>query len=399
MGKDIFLAGRFGTLAAREGRGLVKEWLSMELKDRKCTLLIADDTDSNIDILVEAFADEYDVMVATDGPSTLKAVDKVVPDLILLDVMMPGLDGFEVCRRLKKEERFRELPVIFLTAMDQLSSKEEGFRAGGVDYVTKPFDIVEVKARVQTHISLLLARQSLANQNLILEEKVQERTRELNQTQNVTISALASLAETRDNETGWHIKRTRYYIETLINALRDNPDYAELRDPETAELIIKSAPLHDIGKIGVPDSILLKPGPLTQEEFEEMKKHTILGSEALLGAEKELGSSSFLRIAADLCRSHHEKWNGEGYPDGLSGNDIPLVGRLMAIADVYDALISARVYKPPFSHEDATTIILEGKGTHFDPGIVEAFEKVHHVFNQIALDLADEETGRVPHLK
>ena len=354
-------------------------------------MLISDDTDSNIDILVEAFANDYDVMVATDGPSTLDAVEKVIPDLILLDVMMPGMDGFEVCRRLKSESRFEQIPIIFLTAMDQLTSKEEGFRVGGVDYVTKPFDIVEVKARVQTHISLLLARRSLANQNEILEEKVRERTEEINLTQNVTISSLASLAETRDNETGWHIKRSRAYVEILIEALKDNPDFEELRDSETVELISKSAPLHDIGKIGVPDSILLKPGPLTQEEFEEMKKHTILGSEALLVAEKELGSSTFLKIAADLCRSHHEKWNGEGYPDGLAGRDIPLAGRLMAVADVYDALISSRVYKPPFSHSDATAIILEGKGTHFDPGIIDAYERIHTEFERISTEMGDQD--------
>lgn len=363
----------------------------MTPSEKKCTLLISDDTDSNIDILVEAFADEYDVMVATDGPSTLEAVEKGLPDLILLDVMMPGMDGFEVCRRLKKEKRFEQLPIIFLTAMDQLASKEEGFSAGGVDYVTKPFDIVEVKARVKTHISLLLARRALANQNVVLEEKVRERTEELNRTQNVTIASLASLAETRDNETGWHIKRSRAYVEVLIEALKDHPSFEELRDRETVELIIKSAPLHDIGKIGVPDSILLKPGPLTQEEFEVMKKHTILGSEALRGAERELGFSSFLRIAADLCRSHHEKWNGEGYPDGLSGRNIPLPGRLMAIADVYDALISSRVYKPPFSHSDATTIILEGKGTHFDPEIIDAYERVHSEFERISTELADQD--------
>jgi len=367
----------------------------MNADNAKCTLLISDDTDSNIDILVEAFAEDYEVMVATDGPSTLTAVDKSVPDLILLDVMMPGMDGFEVCRRLKKEPRFEHIPIIFLTAMDQLSSKEEGFRAGGVDYVTKPFDILEVKARVQTHISLLQARRSLANQNEILEEKVRERTEEINLTQNVTIASLASLAETRDNETGWHIKRSKAYIEVLIEALRDHPRFEELKDRETVELIVKSSPLHDIGKIGVPDSILLKPGPLTQEEFEEMKKHTVLGSEALLVAEKELGSSTFLRIAADLCRSHHEKWNGEGYPDGLSGNDIPLAGRLMAVADVYDALISSRVYKPPFSHADATAIILEGKGTHFDPDIIDAFERVHTEFERISSEMADGEDASV----
>ena len=363
----------------------------MSAKNPKCTLLISDDTDSNIDILVEAFAEDYDVMVATDGPSTLTAVEKVIPDLILLDVMMPGMDGFEVCRRLKKEPRFEQIPIIFLTAMDQLTSKEEGFRVGGVDYVTKPFDILEVKARVQTHISLLLARRSLASQNEILEEKVRERTEEINLTQNVTIASLASLAETRDNETGYHIKRSKAYVEALIDALKDHPNFQELQDRETVELIIKSAPLHDIGKIGVPDSILLKPGPLTQEEFEEMKKHTILGSEALLVAEKELGSSTFLRIAAELCRSHHEKWDGEGYPDGLSGRDIPLAGRLMAVADVYDALISSRVYKPPFSHADATAIILEGKATHFDPDIIDAYERIHKKFERISTEMADQE--------
>ncbi|MBB6520577.1 HD-GYP domain-containing protein [Pseudoteredinibacter isoporae] len=216
-----------------------------------------------------------------------------------------------------------------------------------------------------------------------------ERSRELSITRDASILGLASLAETRDNETGGHILRTQNYVKALALELRKNKAYAAQLDDETVELLYKSAPLHDIGKVGIPDSILLKPGKLSDEEFEIMKGHPQIGADALEVAERQLGSNSFLRIAKEISLSHHEKWDGSGYPAGLAGNDIPLSGRLMALADVYDALISARVYKPAMSHDDAKAIILKGNGQHFDPGVIDAFLACEAEFVSIAQQFSD----------
>ena len=227
----------------------------------------------------------------------------------------------------------------------------------------------------------------------MLEQKVAERTAELSQTQDVTIYALASLAETRDNETGNHIRRTQYYVKALAEELAASGTYSNQLDPDTIELLFKSAPLHDIGKVGIPDSILLKPGKLTDEEFDTMKTHSTLGADAIRIAEDIIGNTdtSFLRFAREISATHHEKWDGNGYPLGLSGEDIPLSGRIMAVADVYDALISKRVYKPAFSHEKSRDIILEGSGSHFDPKIVDAFIRIEDTFQSISASYKDEE--------
>jgi putative two-component system response regulator len=347
-----------------------------------------------VDILVEALDSEYEVSVAMDGPSALEAVADGVPDLVLLDVMMPGMSGFEVCEQLKGEPRTRDIPVIFLTAMTELENKTKGFELGAVDYITKPFEILEVKARVQTHLTLREAREFLANQNAILEQKVDERTRELALTQDVTIQSMASLAETRDNETGGHIRRTQNYVRALAQKLQSQPEFRDILDDAVIRLMEKSAPLHDIGKVGVPDSVLLKPGKLTDEEFEEMKKHTAYGRDAILTAEEQLGSNSFLRYAREIAYTHHEKWQGGGYPDGIAGDGIPVSGRIMAIADVYDALISKRVYKPPFPHSKAVSIIEADAGTHFDPDMASAFSEIDEEFRSIALEFADHDEQR-----
>lgn len=220
-------------------------------------------------------------------------------------------------------------------------------------------------------------------------ENLKERTREVQNTQDVTIRALASLAETRDNETGQHIIRTQNYVKALAEDLQNHPEYGSELDDKTIDLLFKSAPLHDVGKVGIPDSILLKPGKLTDEEFDEMKKHAEYGRDSLRVAEAELGTNSFLHLAGNIAYYHHEKWDGSGYPQGLAGKDIPLSGRMMALADVYDALISKRVYKPAFPHEKAATIIREGKGTHFDPIIVEAFDRCEATFKKIAYENKD----------
>ncbi|MEW6502122.1 MAG: response regulator [Thermodesulfobacteriota bacterium] len=364
----------------------------------QCSVLLVDDTVENVDILIGVMGDFYEMMVATDGRSALEIAQNGAPDLILLDIMMPGMDGYEVCRRLKESESTREIPVIFLTAMAETADKTRGFRLGAVDYITKPFDVEEVRARVKTHLSLRLARQELARQNELLEERVRERTRELALTQEVTIDCLAGLAEYRDPETGGHIMRTKHYILRLAIHLRRHPRFRHLLDEATIDLLYKSAPLHDIGKVGVADNILLKPGPLTEEEFREMSRHTIYGRDAIAGAERKLGTNSFLRIAREYAYSHHEKWDGSGYPEGLKGEEIPLAGRLMGLVDVYDALISKRVYKPPLPHEQAVRIITEGDGRtrpdNFDPDVLTAFVEVEDSFRQIALHFADFEEER-----
>ncbi|MEA3641316.1 MAG: response regulator [Lamprobacter sp.] len=358
----------------------------------QCTILAVDDTKANIDVLMDTLGDSHELMVAMDGPSALDAVatalaDGAPPDLILLDIMMPGMDGYQVCERLKADPATAEIPVIFLTALSEVAHKTRGFEVGAVDYVTKPFEILEVRARVKTHLSLARARRALAHQNEWLEETVRQRTSELARAQDVTIHALAGLAETRDNETGGHIRRTQHYVRVLAEHLREPFDL----DAASIDMLFKSAPLHDVGKVGIADAILLKPGRLTEAEFEIMKDHASLGMQALSQAEDTVGGGPchFLRFAKEIAHGHHERWDGSGYPQGLAAEAIPCSARLMALADVYDALISRRVYKPPFSHRRAVEIICEGRGGHFDPQVVDAFIECQEDFRQIALAHAD----------
>ena len=351
--------------------------------DREKTIMIVDDTEMNIDILVESLQDDYELIVAINGLEAIELIDAQRPDLILLDIMMPEMDGYEVLKRLKGNKELNHIPVIVLSAITDSDYKSKGLSLGAVDYVTKPFEIVEVKARVKTQIRLEEARLVLESQNNILEEKVKERTKLIERTNSATIYCLAALAETRDPETGQHIKRTQEYIWELALELRKNKEYEDVLTDEYIELLYKSAPLHDIGKVGVKDSILLKPGKLTYEEFEEMKKHTTYGGESLMVGIKELGEESFLTLAKEIALTHHEKWDGSGYPNGMLKKEIPISGRLMALSDVYDALISKRVYKGAFTHEEAKNIIIEGKGKHFDPDIVDTFIKVEAKFIEI----------------
>lgn len=355
-------------------------------------ILIVDDTPENIDVLNGVLAD-YKRSVATNGGKALQIARSAnPPDLILLDIMMPEMDGYEVCRRLKADEKTKKIPVIFLTAMTEEESEKKGLELGAVDYITKPISPPIVQERVKTHLFLKLARDFLENQNEILEEKVRERTKELALTQDVTIHSMAVLAEYRDPETGGHIRRTQNYLRALAVHLQGHHKFGSFFDDATIETLYKSAPLHDIGKVGVPDNILLKPGKLTDEEFAVMKKHATYGRDAIMAAEKMLGSeSTFLRFAREIAYSHQEKWDGSGYPQGVKGEDIPISARLMAVADVYDALISKRVYKPPFTHQKAVDIISEGKGTHFDPDMVESFLEIADEFNKIAIKFADDE--------
>ncbi len=357
------------------------------------TILIVDDEPFNINVLMESLKTTYRLVAARNGEQALARVAAAhKPDLILLDVMMPDMDGLEVCRRIKADSATSHIPVIFVTAMGDEQDETRGFEIGAVDYITKPISPPIVRSRVRTQLALARARRELADQNLHLERLVRERTQDLQTTQDVTILAMATLAETRDNETGNHIRRTQHYVKALAEHLRSHPDFADALTDTTIELLYKSAPLHDIGKVGIPDGVLLKPDRLTTAEMEIMKNHARYGRDAILAAEAGLADqeSSFLRYAREIAYAHHERWDGNGYPEGLAGDDIPLSGRLMAVADVYDALISRRVYKPPFSHEKALQIIRDSSGAHFDPRIVEAFLQMEARFRAIADEFRDE---------
>ncbi|MFZ6775194.1 response regulator [Undibacterium sp. Ji83W] len=355
-------------------------------QNAKQVVLIVDDTPDNISLLSGLLKDQYKIKIATNGLKALQIASSLPgPDLILLDVMMPEMDGYETCRRLKADPATSDIPIIFLTAKSQVQDEEMGLRLGAVDYISKPISPPIVLARVATQLNLVRARHLLQDQNKHLESLVQDRTRKLGKMQDAIIMAMASLAETRDNETGNHIRRTQNYVAALARKLKNHARFNNELTDENIDLLYKSAPLHDIGKVGIPDNILLKPDKLTSEEFEVMKLHTVYGRETILSVEKYLGESNeFLRFAREITYSHQEKWDGSGYPENLVGDAIPLSARLMAVADVYDALISRRVYKPAFSHEEAISIMRKGHGSHFDPDILDAFLEITEEFRQIA---------------
>lgn len=356
----------------------------MENITKKQTILVVDDSPENIAVLSAILGKEYTVKVALNGEKAIEIAlsPHEQPDLILLDVMMPGMSGYDVCLHLKGHAPTRNTPIIFVSALGESPDESKGFEVGGVDYITKPVVAAIVRARVRTHLALY-------DQNRFLEEKVRERTQELALTQDVTIIGFATLAEFRNEETGAHIMATQQYVSSLARYLCTHPGFSFFLTKENIELLHKSAPLHDIGKIAVPDRILLKPGKLNAEEFEEIKKHTIYGRDALAKAERALGRtpSSFLRIAKEIAYTHHERWNGTGYPEGLRQEDIPISGRLMALADVYDALTSKRIYKQAFTFEDSGEYIRSQRGKHFDPDVVDAFIDLEEVFKNIAISL------------
>jgi putative two-component system response regulator len=350
------------------------------------TLLVVDDTPENLTVLTELLAPTYRVLVANSGPRALRLAQSLPrPDLILLDVMMPGMDGYAVLARLRAEPLTADVPVIFVTAMTALEDEQRGFDLGAVDYITKPIRPSIVLARVRAQLELKEARDWLQDKNAVLEAEVAARLNEILLIQDVSIHALARLAETRDPETGNHIRRTQSYVRALAQHLQAHPRFTALLTKEYIELLAKSAPLHDIGKVGIPDHILLKPGKLTPEEWAIMKTHARLGYEAIELAEHDaVKPVAFLAIAKQIAHRHHEKWDGSGYPDGLVGDAIPIPARLMALADVFDALISRRVYKPPMPYEQARAIIVGDRGRHFDPDVVDAFEEVFDEFVAIA---------------
>jgi putative two-component system response regulator len=350
------------------------------------TILVVDDSPENLTVLGELLQPSYRVLAANSGRRALQlAVADPRPDLILLDVMMPGMDGYEVLDKLGADPRSSSIPVIFVTAMSASEEEERGLDLGAVDYITKPIKPAVVLARVRTQMDLKRARDRLQHQNAYLEAEVERRMHENALVQEASIHALARLAETRDPETGNHIRRTQEYVRALALRLQTHPRFASLLNSHVVDLLYKSAPLHDIGKVGIPDHILLKPDKLTPDEWVIMKTHARLGADAIERAERDVAHPiEFLSIAKQIALRHHERWDGTGYPDGLAGDAIPLPARLMALADVFDAIISRRVYKEAMSFERARGIITSGRGAHFDPDVVAAFEADFGTFRAIA---------------
>ena len=337
-------------------------------------------------MLARILSESYKVRAANSGKRALQvATSEPKPDLILLDVMMPDMDGYSVLSELKKNPITEDIPVIFVTAMDALLDEEKGFDLGAVDYIIKPIRPAILLARVKAHLALKQASDFLLDKNAYLEEEVSRRMEENLTIQNVSIRALAHLAETRDPETGVHILRTQSYVETLALHLQKNALFTEVIDDHFINLVTRSAPLHDIGKVGIPDRVLLKPGKLNSDEWEIMKTHSDMGAKAIELAEKDVEQPlEFLTLAKEIARWHHEKWDGSGYPDGLSGEDIPVSARLMAIADVFDALSTQRVYKSAMPFEQVKSIIIDGRAKHFDPQITDAFIECYDEFVKIA---------------
>lgn len=351
-------------------------------------ILVVDDTIDNILVLREILLDEYTVIAASNGSDALAiASNDPKPDCILLDVLMPGMDGYEVCRRLKANDETRNIPVLFVTTLSDEEDESRGLELGAVDYITKPIRPAVVLSRIRNHLNLKEYQDHLM-------DEVEKRTKEIVKMQDVTIYSLAALAETRDNELSGHFRRTQHVSEILAHDMTKHPSYLDFFRKISVDILCKSIPLHDVGKVGTPDHILFKPGRLTAEEFEVMKLHTVHGRDILQRAEDVLNHDSFLSLASDIAYTHHEKWDGSGYPQGLSGESIPISGRIMAVVDVYDALISNRVYKQPMPHSKAVEIILEGRGAHFDPTIVDIFMAHKEEIRKISLEFADCDSER-----
>lgn len=344
---------------------------------RRATLLLVDDTPENLTVLGQILMPHFHVRVASSGRRALEvARSNPIPDLILLDIMMPEMDGYEVLQTLREDPLTREVPVIFVSALSEEEDEAKGLALGAADYISKPVRPAIVLARVRAQLELRQARARLVDQNHWLETEVERRMRQNQVVEDVTLRALASLAEVRDNETGAHIVRTQNYVRVLAEALAVRPEFSATLTPQMIRNYTRAAPLHDIGKVGIPDSILQKPGKLEPAEWEIMKTHAKLGSDAIWRAvmdQEDRMALDFLYVAMDIAHYHHERWDGSGYPEGLRERAIPLPARLMALADVFDAMISRRVYKEPISMEETRAYIQAGSGSHFDPQVVEVF--------------------------
>ncbi len=354
-------------------------------ESKKQKIMVIDDNITNLNIARKALEDHYDVMLIPSGEKALKVLEKNIPDLILLDVEMPGMSGFEFISIIKKADApLAEVPIIFVTAKDDSSSEYEGLDLGAVDYITKPFSFPLLLKRVSLHLKLTNQQQELQNYSANLEVMVTEKTKVIQELQYAVVEAMSDMVERRDGSTGGHITRTKNYLKILLDKAKEDNIYNGALQNIDADLYSHASQLHDVGKISIPDSILLKPGRLTDEEFDVMKYHTTYGEEAINDSMHDLKDIEFLKVASEFAKSHHEKWDGTGYPQGLSGENIPISGRLMAIVDVYDAVLSKRPYKEAFTHTVACDIIQKDSGKHFDPELVKVFISISDVFRQIS---------------
>ena len=368
------------------------------------TILVVDDARENLEVIGGVLQDSYRVRIASSGQRAIRvAQSEPRPDLILLDVIMPDMDGYAVIKELQTSQETRDIPVIFVTAMDSDQDEEYGLSLGAVDYVTKPIRPAILRARVHTHLELKIARDILQDQNKWLEAEIRRRMAENELIKDVSLNALALLAESRDLETGLHLYRTQAYLVLLMEKLSDHPRFAAGLSERRRTIIAKAAPLHDIGKVGIPDQILLKHSRLSPDEFTVMKQHCQIGADALANAIQRVmaihpeerkeaenrNSLEFLETARQIALCHHEHWDGSGYPAGLAGDDIPIAARLMTLVDVYDALASKRHYKPPLSLADTEEFIRKERERQFDPDVVDAFVALREEFAAIAVKSAD----------
>ena len=357
--------------------------INYSLLSKDANIMIVDDTVENLSLLTRMVKDcGYIARPVPNGRLALQAVRGDRPDLILLDITMPEMDGYEVCRKLKADPELKEIPVLFISALSMTDEKVKAFEVGGVDYITKPFQLDEVKARVETHLKLHRLQMNLSDQ-------VEKQVEEITNLQMGMIFGLAKLAEARDNETGKHLERIQILCKMFADYLHENKHYTDHVDEAYRLRIFHASPLHDIGKVGIPDRILLKPGKLEPDEMEIMKTHSFIGARTLEEVQTRFQDNEFVKMGIKIARSHHERWDGSGYPDGLAGTQIPLCARIMAIVDVYDAVRSKRVYKPPFTHAEATQIILSESGSHFDPELIENFKQLEPEFERVWKDLHD----------
>lgn len=347
-------------------------------------LLIVDDSKTD-SMMLRTMLKDYDLRIAFDGIEAMELLEREKDiDMMILDINMPRMNGFEVLEVIRAKPRYYDVTTLILTNYDEVDNEIRGLELGDVDYIRKPLNLRALLKRIELHTRLISAQKALEQHNSELETAVSERTRELNLTRDVTIHALIGLLEIRDIESSNHTKRTQWMMKAMCEQLRRGNAYHFIMTDAFINDLFNTSPLHDIGKVGIPDNILLKPGKLTPEEFEIMKKHTTYGVDALKQAGDGITELSFIRTALDIIGSHHEKFDGSGYPAGLCGKDIPLAGRLMAIIDVYDALVNQRVYKPAYDHEEAMEIIASGRGKHFDPDIVDAFFEIENGIHSIA---------------
>ncbi len=339
----------------------------VECMDKKSILMI-DDVKLNLVTARDVLEDEYILYEALSAEEGFKILEEHIPDLILLDLVMPQMDGYEMIEILKSTRRYMGIPVIFLTAQTAAESEVKGLELGAADFITKPFEPIVMKRRIETQIELAEYQHSL-------EQLVEEKVEEIEKMQDAMSSGFAELVESRDGVTGGHVKNTGIYFDAFIRALKDEPRYKNDITDDFIKNTVRSAPLHDIGKIGIDDCVLRKKGALDGGEREYMEKHSMLGGQTFHKIRKKFPENEFLKIAEEMALYHHERWDGSGYPTGIKGEEIPLCARVMSIVDTYDALTSERPYKPPFSHEKSMAIIVEGRGTQFDPDLVDEFVK------------------------